>query len=120
MRREVAGIEELLEEEPDSRCESCPPHLGSVADPRSAGCLDSLVYYKRLLVSLLGKEEATREEREQLNLEALGMLQKLAQVDPMRKCRYQDLGAYLRSGLSKSCTDELLLSLAVHILPLQR
>ncbi|GAA5969469.1 hypothetical protein JCM11641_008124 [Rhodosporidiobolus odoratus] len=77
VRREIAGIEELLEEEPDSRW-----------------CLDSLVYYKRLLVSLLETEddETTPAEREELNLECVGMLKKLEQVDPMRAARYRDLG----------------------------
>lgn len=56
------------------------------------GCLDSLVYYKRLLVKLLEPEgEPSRVEREELNLEALGMLRKLEQVDPMRGARYRDL-----------------------------
>lgn len=69
------------------------------------GCLDSLVYYKRLLVGLLEPEgEATRGEREALNLEALGMLRKLEQVDPMRGNRYRDLGkSYC---LSPSARDE--------------
>ncbi|GAA5859386.1 hypothetical protein JCM1840_004591 [Sporobolomyces johnsonii] len=75
VRREIAGIEELLEEEPDS-----------------CRCLDSLVYYKRLLVKLLGTDEATREERERLNLECAEMLRKLQEVDPLRRARYVDLG----------------------------
>lgn len=67
--------------------------LISAPVPTYPGCLDSLVYYKRLLVGLLEPEgEATREEREALNLEALGMLRKLEQVDPMRGARYRDLG----------------------------
>lgn len=76
VKREIAGIEELLTEEPDSRW-----------------CLDSLVYYKGLLVSLLDQEDSTREEREILNLDCLEKLKKLESVDPMRKCRYQDLAA---------------------------
>lgn len=95
VRREVVGIEELLEEEPDSRCAFANPARSGTWLTCLAGCLDSLVYYKRLLVSLLDSAEATREERERLNLESLGMLRKLEQVDPMRKCRYQDLGRCL-------------------------
>jgi geranylgeranyl transferase type-2 subunit alpha len=59
----------------------------------STGCLDSLVYYKRLLVTLLEREsDSTQEEREKLNLECVGMLKKLEEVDPMRRARYVDLG----------------------------
>ncbi|GAA5823785.1 hypothetical protein JCM11251_003293 [Rhodosporidiobolus azoricus] len=76
VRREIEGIEELLEEEPDSRW-----------------CLDSLVYYKRLLVRLLEPEgPATQQERDELNLACAGMLKKLEEVDPMRGARYRDLG----------------------------
>ncbi|GAA5889200.1 hypothetical protein JCM6882_000673 [Rhodosporidiobolus microsporus] len=79
VRREIEGIEELLEEEPDSRW-----------------CLDSLVYYKRLLVSLLEPEGAsTQQERDELNLSCVGMLKKLEEVDPMRGARYRDLGIAL-------------------------
>ncbi|EGU11573.1 Microfibrillar-associated protein 1 [Rhodotorula toruloides ATCC 204091] len=56
------------------------------------GCLDSLVYYKRLLVRLLEAQgDATRHEREELNLACVEMLDKLKEVDPMRRARYQDL-----------------------------
>ncbi|GAA5876847.1 hypothetical protein JCM16303_006307 [Sporobolomyces ruberrimus] len=75
LRREIGGIEELLEEEPDSRW-----------------CLDSLVHYKRLLVKLLDEtNKETREERESLNLECKGMLERLVEIDPMRANRYRDL-----------------------------
>ncbi|GAA6000724.1 Rab geranylgeranyltransferase BET4 [Rhodotorula paludigena] len=75
VRREIACIEELLEEEPDSRW-----------------CLDSLVYYKGLLVRLLESEgEATRQERDELNVACAEMLDKLKEVDPMRRARYEDL-----------------------------
>lgn len=74
------------------------------------GCLDSLVYYKRRLVGLLEPEgEPTREERESLNLEALGMLRKLEQVDPMRGARYRDLGEQGFFPLSATAEHELML-----------
>ncbi|SCV71501.1 BQ2448_3089 [Microbotryum intermedium] len=85
VRREIAGIKELLEEEPDSRW-----------------CLESLVYYQRLLHSLLGDDEVS--ERDELNASNLEMLNTLKRVDPMRKARYQDLGT----------------SYPVHILPHRR
>jgi hypothetical protein len=59
---------------------------------RIPGCLDSLVYYKRLLVDLLGTEEGTRLEREGLNGVTLEMLRKLESVDSTRGARYRDLG----------------------------
>ena len=59
---------------------------------RILGCLDSLVYYKRLLVDLLGMEEGTRSEREALNGVTLEMLRKLESVDSTRGARYRDLG----------------------------
>ncbi|GAA5991418.1 hypothetical protein JCM5350_006919 [Sporobolomyces pararoseus] len=82
VKREIEGIEELLEEEPDSRW-----------------CLDSLVHYKRLLVSLLGSAEETREEREKLNLECKGMLDRLVEIDPMRANRYRDIGLQIVPGM---------------------
>ncbi|GAA5921947.1 hypothetical protein JCM3775_003430 [Rhodotorula graminis] len=75
VRREIEGIEELLEEEPDSRW-----------------CLDSLVHYKRLLSRLLEPQgDSTRPERDQLNLACVDMLARLKEVDPMRRARYEDL-----------------------------
>ncbi|GAA5942787.1 hypothetical protein JCM10213_002948 [Rhodosporidiobolus nylandii] len=76
LRREIEGIDELLEEEPDSRW-----------------CLESLVHYKRLLTTLLEREDAdgSRDERQKLNLECVEMLKKLEEVDPMRAARYRDL-----------------------------
>ncbi|GAA5840690.1 hypothetical protein JCM9279_007404 [Rhodotorula babjevae] len=77
VRREIEGIEELLEEEPDSRW-----------------CLDSLVHYKRLLVRLLEPQgDETRPEREELNLACVDMLARLKEVDPMRRARYDDLSS---------------------------
>ncbi|SGY61639.1 BQ5605_C007g04581 [Microbotryum silenes-dioicae] len=73
VRREIDGIKELLEEEPDSRW-----------------CLDSLIHYQRLLHSFLGDGDGV--ERDELNASNLDMLNILKRVDPMRKGRYQDLG----------------------------
>ncbi|KAM0790630.1 hypothetical protein ACM66B_004492 [Microbotryomycetes sp. NB124-2] len=78
VRREIQGIEELLEEEPDSRL-----------------CLDALVYFKRLLVTLLGNDDATLSEREQLNSACLYMLEKLQIIDPLRSMRYRDLAVHI-------------------------
>lgn len=74
-----------------------------------AGCLDSLVYYKRLLVRLLEAEgDATLPEREKLNLACFEMLEKLEEVDPMRRARYRDLSASLRLFLGSSSLADVL------------
>ncbi|KAK4052442.1 hypothetical protein OIV83_002244 [Microbotryomycetes sp. JL201] len=78
VRREIQGIQELLEEEPDSRL-----------------CLDALVYFKRLLVTLLGTDDSTLAEREQLNSDCLEMLIKLERIDPLRQARYKDLAVHI-------------------------
>lgn len=61
------------------------------------GCLDSLVYYKRLLVTLLGPDEDTRQEPEAINKECLSMLERLQTIDTTRQMRYKDLGELARS-----------------------
>ncbi|GAA5840852.1 hypothetical protein JCM5353_001991 [Sporobolomyces roseus] len=80
VRREIEGIEELLDEEPDSRW-----------------CLDSLIHYKRLLVKLLDSE-TDREEREKLILECKEMLDRLVKIDPMRVNRYRDIALQIVPG----------------------
>lgn len=100
VRHEIEDIQALLEEEPDSRCKpttcSPAPRRWRGADRRCgcllSGCLDSLVYYQRLLVTLLGAEDDTRAEREALNLDSLEKLRRLEKVDPTRGARYRDLG----------------------------
>lgn len=82
-------------------------HSSDSSNPerRSPGCLDSLVYYKRLLVSLLASDDSTLSEREKINLECLGMVKKLEQVDPMRRQRYSDLGELASSAYPSQVTD---------------
>jgi transposase len=50
------------------------------------GCTESLVRYKRLLLAL-------RPERTQLVGECKGLLETLKGIDPMRRRRYEELGA---------------------------
>lgn len=63
---------------------------------RPAGCLESLVHYKLLL--------AEREPDERANVveDCLAKLDKLKLVDPMRRWRYDDLGAYLHANDSEA------------------
>ncbi|PVF93826.1 protein prenylyltransferase [Serendipita vermifera] len=70
--REIGNIEELLQEEPDSRW-----------------CLNSLVHYKSLLLRHQPENKAT------LKQECQQMLEKLREIDPKRKQRYIDIEAAL-------------------------
>ncbi|KAI0781077.1 rab-protein geranylgeranyltransferase [Trametes elegans] len=71
--REIASIQELLDEQPDSKW-----------------CMESLVFYKRLSLRRHGNG-MTSEERARLDRECLELLTKLQTIDPDRKQRYVDL-----------------------------
>jgi geranylgeranyl transferase type-2 subunit alpha len=76
LRREIGEIEELLQEQPDSKW-----------------CMESLVHYHQLLL---------REENEQaVRMEGVRkcgeFLVKLGEIDPMRGRRYEEIGEYLTS-----------------------
>ncbi|KIM57061.1 hypothetical protein SCLCIDRAFT_1219726 [Scleroderma citrinum Foug A] len=73
IRKEIAVIKELLSEQPDSKW-----------------CMDSLVYYNRLLL------EKHRPHDVELREECLTMLQQLEVIDPPRRFRYQELAADIR------------------------
>ncbi|KAK9351456.1 hypothetical protein V1505DRAFT_373896 [Lipomyces doorenjongii] len=64
LEKEIKSIQELLEVEPDSKW-----------------CLQSLAFYKGLLATLTG---------ERVESSVHGYLDKLQEIDPMRKNRYQD------------------------------
>lgn len=96
-------IQELLELEPESKCESfrvdwqqdfevALPDVLSFTDPSSPtwiliGCLDSLVYYQRVLMSSTKDTEQTAA----LKKACMGHLEKLQKVDALRSNRYKDL-----------------------------
>lgn len=94
VRREIAGIEELLAEEPDSRCEQVKLFqiLAQTTDHITIGCLDSIAYYKGVLKNLLSESGTDLLEIDRLEQERLATFRRLEQVDPMRKNRYADLG----------------------------
>jgi len=76
--REIVSIQELLDEQPDSKW-----------------CMESLVFYKRALLrdhssSMSGAEHQTLIEQ------CLGLLETLQTVDPYRKHRYQDQSSEIR------------------------
>ncbi|RPD79934.1 rab-protein geranylgeranyltransferase [Lentinus tigrinus ALCF2SS1-7] len=74
--REILSIDELLDEQPDSKW-----------------CMESLVFYKRLLLRKYS-ESLTDEERWKLGSDCEGLLAKLQRVDPDRKQRYIDLSGH--------------------------
>ncbi|KAI5478322.1 hypothetical protein MNV49_005277 [Pseudohyphozyma bogoriensis] len=93
LRREISGIEELLEEEPDSRW-----------------CLESLVWFKSQLIEHL-KAEGDAAEREEMTASVVEMLEKLATVDPERVQRYNDLSLALWLSPSSAEVDSAFSSL---------
>ncbi|KAI0637106.1 rab-protein geranylgeranyltransferase [Trametes polyzona] len=73
VEREITSIEELLDEQPDSKW-----------------CMESLVFYKRLLLRRHGSVIPS-ERRRELGSQCLELLEKLQDVDPDRSQRYVDL-----------------------------
>ncbi|KAH7889917.1 rab-protein geranylgeranyltransferase [Phlebopus sp. FC_14] len=73
LRREITVIQELLEEQPDSKW-----------------CMDTLVYYNRML---LRKHVSDSEELKQRSLD---LLHQLEVIDSTRRCRYQEIAQELQ------------------------
>ncbi|KAI0374748.1 rab-protein geranylgeranyltransferase [Pilatotrama ljubarskyi] len=73
VEREIASIQELLDEQPDSKW-----------------CMESLVFYKTLLIRRHG-DLYPSERRQDLVRECLKLLGKLQDLDPDRRQRYIDL-----------------------------
>ncbi|KAI0361949.1 rab-protein geranylgeranyltransferase [Trametes cingulata] len=73
VEREVTSIQELLEEQPDSKW-----------------CMESLVFYNGLLLRRY-RDLFPAERRQELGRECLELLRKLQDLDPDRKQRYIDL-----------------------------
>ncbi|KAI0737062.1 rab-protein geranylgeranyltransferase, partial [Irpex lacteus] len=75
LQAEISSIQELLDEQPDSKW-----------------CMESLVHYKQLL---LRKHSASiaAEERETIEKACLDLLQQLQTLDSERRNRYEELGA---------------------------
>jgi len=74
LEREIAVINELLEEQPDSKW-----------------CMESLVHYQSLLVRhhSVDSESAIKE--------SLDLLEQLKNIDPARRQRYDEIGESHRS-----------------------
>lgn len=61
--------------------------------------LDSLVTYKRKLALQLEQEaDGATGEADHLKMDCIGMLQRLQEVDPMRRARYADICTCLLSA----------------------
>ncbi|EKM55625.1 uncharacterized protein PHACADRAFT_256366 [Phanerochaete carnosa HHB-10118-sp] len=77
LKREINTIQELLNEQPDSKW-----------------CMESLVHYKRLL---LQKHTTSFQPGEQVNLveSCIGLLQELGALDPARRQRYKESSEHI-------------------------
>ena len=94
LQAEITSIQELLDEQPDSKCTCCSPFFTAHSYTYVLeGCMESLVHYKQLLVrkhsELLGPEE-----RQAIKTSCLDLLQQLQSVDSERTNRYAELGTY--------------------------
>jgi geranylgeranyl transferase type-2 subunit alpha len=112
LEREISLIQELLEEQPDSKCTSRHPCFflcllclclrfvwffvpWIIIMRRSdylflfIGCLDSLVYYKRVLLRTLPSDSP---DVDGLVRECVQLLDTLCRIDPGRKRRYEEIG----------------------------
>ncbi|KAK2467050.1 hypothetical protein APHAL10511_001308 [Amanita phalloides] len=74
LQREIAAIEELLNEQPDSKW-----------------CIESIVHYKRLLLRKHGEAVDT----EVLKHDCQRLLLQLRTIDPLRRQRYEDMAKTL-------------------------
>ncbi len=98
LQAEISSIQELLDEQPDSKCEYQASLPVLIVLTVLTGCMESLVHYKQLL---LRKHSASiaAEERETIEKACLDLLQQLQTLDSERRNRYEELGAYNRSAL---------------------
>lgn len=98
LEREIKVIEELLEEEPESRCKSNA--ISEVRGLFPLGCLNSLVHYKRLLIRHRPDEKSILME------ECQAMLTRLSTIDTMRQQRYKDICEYQVASLKHTHTNK--------------
>lgn len=69
----------------------------NLSEIRNIGCLESLVHYKRLLLKIYAKvaSQSAEVESKRLMSECQSILDKLLQVDPYRRKRYEELRAHV-------------------------
>jgi geranylgeranyl transferase type-2 subunit alpha len=84
-------IQTLLDEQPDSKCERPVNITCEFSLIQYAGCMESLVTYKQLL--LKNHLPTGSQERIDVTNQCLTLLKDLEEADPMRRQRYRDIGA---------------------------
>ena len=88
LEKEIAAIQELLDEQPDAKCEMACLFFGWRLTAH-VGCMESIVHYKRMLV----KQCDDIKERESLVEDCQSLLNRLIDIDPFRQQRYHELCA---------------------------
>ena len=96
LEREIVAIQELLDEQPDSKCEENLSLVYEATDGMASGCMESLVFYKRLLLRR-HKTSMNSNQRESTINDCADLLARLQEVDPDRRQRYADLCKWLLS-----------------------
>ncbi|KAF9532343.1 rab-protein geranylgeranyltransferase [Crepidotus variabilis] len=79
LEREISAIQELLDEQPDSKW-----------------CMESIVHYKRLLLNNYAKDVDTQH----LTRDCKDLLERLETLDPMRRLRYRELAGEIGPSTS--------------------
>ena len=89
LKKEIAAIQELLDEQPDAKCKI--PYLSLQGRLTvHVGCMESIVHYKRMLVKQCGDPK----ERDSLAEDCQSLLKRLIDIDPFRRQRYHELCTY--------------------------
>jgi geranylgeranyl transferase type-2 subunit alpha len=86
--REISVIQELLDEQSDSKCTLNLLLSFFRAYLVNSGCMESLVHYKRLLL----RNNSSATDTAPLTKDCLRLLQQLQDLDPARKQRYEEIG----------------------------
>lgn len=81
------------------------------------GCLESIVHYKILLYTHLAGSGISAGVMEK---ECRGLLQRLEELDPMRRQRYRDLGASQQMFIANDYSSPSQLAMCFHNLDAQR
>lgn len=89
LEREIAIIQELLDEQSDSKCQDVSASRRSLSLMKSIGCMESLVHYKRLLL----KNHHSSVDASSLTSDCRRLLSDLRVLDPARRRRYEEIGA---------------------------
>lgn len=86
LESEIAVIQELLDEQPDSKCKGGVAAVHNIDSFLLIGCMESIVHYNTILVDRHGSFVDGPALRDR----CYELLQQLIQLDPARKNRYLD------------------------------